>query len=345
MISERKEDIKFSILVPVYQVEAYVEECIQSVLDQTYENWELILVDDGSKDKSGEICDRYAEKDDRIHVYHKENRGLIHTRRYAIARMTGDYCVFLDSDDTLKLKALEVIYDAIQKYRCDCLIYGFERLLKGKVVGKSGVEEECCITDKREIYKKCCMGGYGFLWRKAVKTSVFKGVDYSPYYHIQLLEDELQSLEILEGSNSVGFIDDRLYNYRINPNSITQTIKMKDEMDSFIIRMKILDFFKTQNVFKEEDYIDYGTNCLIIFCANAVAIGASADSFQNKLKNIQRIKKDELYRTVINTGMYDIKKTGIKTKVVWALLSKNRYRLLFLMSALYRNVFQASLKK
>jgi len=120
---------------------------------------------------------------------------------------------------------------------------------------------------------------------------------------------------------------------------------MKDEMDSFIIRMKILDFFKTQNVFKEEDYIDYGTNCLIIFCANAVAIGASADSFQNKLKNIQRIKKDELYRTVINTGMYDIKKTGIKTKVVWALLSKNRYRLLFLMSALYRNVFQASLKK
>ena len=89
----KKENIRFSILVPVYQVELYIEECIQSVLKQTYQNWELILVDDGSKDKGGVVCDRYAEQYDNILVYHKENRGLIHTRRYGIERARGDYYI------------------------------------------------------------------------------------------------------------------------------------------------------------------------------------------------------------------------------------------------------------
>lgn len=174
-MAEKKETLKFSILVPVYQVEKYIDDCIQSVLNQTYTNWELILVDDGTKDNSGIICDRYAEKYPHIHVYHKENRGLIYTRRYAIARATGDYYVFLDSDDMLKPYALQTISDTIQKHHCDCLVYGYERFLNGRIIETSPQEKEQCITDKRTIYRKCCFGGCGYLWRKAVRASVFRG--------------------------------------------------------------------------------------------------------------------------------------------------------------------------
>ena len=83
-------------------VEQYLPECIESVLGQTYANFEFILVDDGSPDRCGEICDEYAKKDSRIRVFHKPNGGLMHTRRYALERAQGDYYVFLDSDDYLE---------------------------------------------------------------------------------------------------------------------------------------------------------------------------------------------------------------------------------------------------
>ena len=209
-----EEMIKFSILVPVYQVEKYIDECIQSVLAQTYSNWELILVDDGTKDRSGEICDCYAEKDSRIHVYHKENGGLMHTRRYGIARATGDYYIFLDSDDTIKPHALQTIYDTIQKHDTDCVVYGYERVQNGKMIERSAKEKEITIVDKRELYQKVFLSqqiwSYVMMCRKATKASVFGGVDYEPYYHIRLGEDDLQSLEIWKESDKVTFIDDRL---------------------------------------------------------------------------------------------------------------------------------------
>ena len=91
--------MKFSVLVPVYNVEKYLKQCIESVLNQTYQSFELILVDDGSTDNSGAICDEYASKHKFIKVIHKPNGGLLHTRRVSLAHATGDWYVFLDSDD------------------------------------------------------------------------------------------------------------------------------------------------------------------------------------------------------------------------------------------------------
>lgn len=91
--------LKFSIIVPVYNVEAYLDECIQSVLEQTYTDFELILVDDGSKDNSGTICDRWAQHDSRVFVVHKQNGGLSSARNEGLRHITGQYVMFLDSDD------------------------------------------------------------------------------------------------------------------------------------------------------------------------------------------------------------------------------------------------------
>ena len=171
-------NIKFSIMTPVYKVEQYLPECIESVLGQTYGNFEFILVDDGSPDRCGEICDEYAKKDSRIRVFHKPNGGLMHTRRYALERAQGDYYVFLDSDDYLSLDTLETLHRYISETGVDCVIYGFEWL---RPEGTSHIKcssYDCgrVITDKRELYNIVFNDeAYNSLCRKCAKASCFDG--------------------------------------------------------------------------------------------------------------------------------------------------------------------------
>ena len=101
------ENAKVSVVVPVYNVEKYLSRCLDSIINQTYRNLEILLVDDGSTDKSGEICDYYALKDNRIKIFHKNNGGVSSARNYALERMSGDYVTFVDSDDTLSIDAVK----------------------------------------------------------------------------------------------------------------------------------------------------------------------------------------------------------------------------------------------
>lgn len=106
----------FSIIVPVYNVEQYIEKCINSVIAQTYSEWELILIDDGSIDKSAEICQRYVKRDKRIHLYKKENTGQADCRNIGVAKAKGDYLLFVDSDDYIDSRSLEYAYNACIKW-------------------------------------------------------------------------------------------------------------------------------------------------------------------------------------------------------------------------------------
>lgn len=111
-----------SVIVPVYKAEKYLDECIQSVLSQTYSDFELILVDDGSPDKSGKICDRYAKEDSRIKVFHQQNGGVCRARNMGLDALGGEYYMFLDSDDTLSKNALEVLFKDITENNADVAI-------------------------------------------------------------------------------------------------------------------------------------------------------------------------------------------------------------------------------
>lgn len=114
----------FSIVVPIYKVEKYLPQCIESILGQTYPNFELILVDDGSPDRCGEICDEYAKKDARIKVIHKENGGLVSARKAGLRQATHDYIVNVDSDDYVDSALLEKLLEVIKKYNPDVIAYG-----------------------------------------------------------------------------------------------------------------------------------------------------------------------------------------------------------------------------
>lgn len=116
--------MKFSILVPVYNVEKYLPECLESIENQTYRDFEVILVDDGSNDRSGEICDQFKERTTtNTTVLHKENQGLISARRIGIKNAKGEYCIFCDSDDFLETTALEELNQVIEQYDVDLIIY------------------------------------------------------------------------------------------------------------------------------------------------------------------------------------------------------------------------------
>ena len=114
-----------SVIVPVYKVEQYLPQCIESIINQTYRNLEIILIDDGSPDNCGKICEEYAQKDKRIKVFHKKNGGLSDARNYGIARASGEYLAFVDSDDWIEPDMYEVLVNWIEDHQTDIVSCGF----------------------------------------------------------------------------------------------------------------------------------------------------------------------------------------------------------------------------
>ena len=250
-------NIKFSIMTPVYKVEPYLDECVQSVVGQSYVNLELILIDDGSPDRCGAMCDAWAEKDSRIKAYHIENGGLLHARSVALEKVTGDWCVFLDSDDYLYPNALETLYGKLTETGCDCVIYSSEKRLDSKVIEKAVCEKEICgriVTDKREVLKTVLTNGsYNAICRKCVRASCFDGRDYSPYNHVKYGEDLVRSLEIFENAGSFLFIPDILHVYRCNRESMMNTICYDDAEFDGTVDMLVDQLVEKTGVLTKDD--------------------------------------------------------------------------------------------
>ena len=298
-------NIKFSIMTPVYKVEQYLPECIESVLGQTYGNFEFILVDDGSPDHSGEICDEYAKKDSRIRVFHKENGGPVMARLFALDKACGEYNVFLDSDDYLELNALETLNRYIAESGADCIIYGFKWLKPGRT--EEVVCEDCLcgrrITDKRGIYNIVLNNeGFNMLCRKCVKSTCFDGRDHSRYYHIKRGEDLLQSLEILENAGSFLFIPETLYCYRVNPASITHSDSYEGYRANFEVRETVLEFLGKSGVFTEEDYDRLRNNDMDRVAVEIKRICRYASTREYKRSAIASIRESAFYAEFLKDG-------------------------------------------
>jgi len=128
---------KISVIIPVYKAENTIERCLDSVIGQSYENLEIILVDDGSPDKSGEIRDRYAERDLRIRVFHQNNKGVSAARNTGLASMTGDYFYFIDSDDYIDLRVIESLRENALKFDADLVVGNLSVIDEDKLVVKN----------------------------------------------------------------------------------------------------------------------------------------------------------------------------------------------------------------
>lgn len=233
------DNLLVSIIVPVYKVEQYIERCIDSILKQTYSNLEIILVDDGSPDSSGEICDNYALLDSRIHVIHKTNGGLSDARNHGIDYATGDYMLFVDSDDFIELNAVEKLLDfAIDKdldigcadaYRVTQIGDNIEQsiLISGNNPNQvlSGEEYLVNAIDNKKYSVA--------VWTKIYRSRLIK--ENHVYFKKGLYhEDEKWTPEVMLKANRVAYMNYPFYYYMIRKNSITQTGDRKKHIKDVI---------------------------------------------------------------------------------------------------------------
>lgn len=241
--------MKYSILIPVYNVEKYLEQCLNSVLAQSFTDYEVILVDDGSKDSSGKICDRYAEDDKRIRVFHKENSGLLLTRRYSLKRAEGQYILFLDSDDFWDSNLLETIDKVINEYEPDMVMYRYRKVSEDGTPKKDMVN----ILPDRSVYtqenkhtllrKVVETSELNNMWSKCVKRDIIDiDRDYSEFGD-KRGEDILQSTPLFINSKKAVYINDVLYNYRLSQSGRCRNFKAKYVFDTETVRKEILRQF------------------------------------------------------------------------------------------------------
>ena len=227
----------FSVCIPVYNTSKYLEECLQSVLCQTEKDYEIVLVDDGSTDHSGEICDRYAAQYPNIRVIHKENEGLMMTRRRGFSEAKGDYFLCLDSDDYwLSDRVLQRIREMIEAKQCDLILFNY-------IAGKEDPSKNQSITlfdrpdgsvfegeEKQELYQKILIGrDLNAIWAKVpARRIVDVDVDYSVWKpDICRGEDMFQTYPMLTNAQRIGYIKEPFVHYRWTPGSISNKPKLK----------------------------------------------------------------------------------------------------------------------
>lgn len=217
------EQSKVSVIVPVYNVEHYLKKCINSICQNTYKNLEIILVDDGSTDFSGKICDEFKDKDPRIKVIHKSNGGLSSARNAGMKEMTGQYILFVDSDDYLDSDIIELMIKEALKYDADIVQSGYERVNEeGKKLYRFIPQKRLCVGQKaivKEFFedKNLSVIACGKLFRKEIidELSFLEGKNH---------EDNIFMTDLLERAERLISIDRDGYKYLSRNNSI---VKMK----------------------------------------------------------------------------------------------------------------------
>lgn len=224
--------MKFSIIIPVFNSDSYLHECVHSVLEQTCADWEMILVDDGSTDQSGDLADIYAQTDSRIKVIHKQNAGQLRARQDGIRIAEGEYILFLDSDDYWRQDCLETLLRSIESKKPDVIMFPAKRIDNRKCESRAvGVVSDCeHWLEKNHVYWTLISGvAYNSMCLKAWKRELFEAdtTDYKRFTGACWGEDKAQLLHPITKAHNILYIPEELYYYRYNPASVIQNSEVQ----------------------------------------------------------------------------------------------------------------------
>lgn len=240
-----KEEL-ISVIVPIYKVEKYLKQCIDSIIAQTYKNIEIILVDDGSPDCSGEICDEYAKKDERIKVIHKKNGGLSDARNKGISEATGEYIAFIDSDDYVEPCYLEKLYHAIRKTDIKIAQCNIQKVdesdISIEIIGDTIKSEKDGKTMIKELYDNKWENTV--VWNKLYLKQLF---DYIRFPVGKLHEDEYITYKVLYDVEKISIIPESLYFYRQRKESIIGKTFSLNRLDILEALEERLTYFQQKN--------------------------------------------------------------------------------------------------
>lgn len=259
-----------SIIIPVYNVVAYLPECIDSVLKQCYKQLEIILVDDGSTDGSGELCDKYAEIDDRIKVIHQMNRGAANAKNVGLCVANGEFLAFVDSDDYLESNAYSFMIEQLETYQADVIQCGFRNVYYDSYVNyvtlDDFVEFSCVDYLRRFTIDWTC----GLLWDKLYRRELFSGVLFEEGHKI---DDEFFTYQGIMNAEKIIHMPNIVYNYRKRKSSVMMQKKSRKKMvlDKLDYLVKRREKVLTRYPELKQDFDYHFLSMLVILSKDAAA--------------------------------------------------------------------------
>lgn len=253
-----------SVIVPVYKVEAYLDRCVQSILQQTYTDFELILVDDGSPDRCGELCDGWAERDSRIKVIHKENGGLSDARNagidWAFDHSDSQWIFFADSDDFLHSETLERLLNAAEAFCADISIGGYAET-SGEPLKAEKDDLRPELWKSRDYFIQKNVNAI-VAWGKLYRKSLFAEIRY-PVGKIH--EDEYTTYKLLFACEDVAVVSAPLYGYYANPEGITKSRWSPKRLDALVAFQERIRFFKAK---KDKELVAFTVRTYAVMIAH-----------------------------------------------------------------------------
>lgn len=282
-----------TIVLPIYNVEKYLKSCLDTILVQDYDNLEVILVNDGSSDNSGKICDEYVKQYDHFSVIHKENGGLSSARNVGLKKAKGKYIIFIDSDDWIAPNMISKLYNLIINNNADISICGFNRALckenydKGTYSYDNKICGDILCMNNMEalnmLYDCNLMTEFVVAWNKLYNIKLFDNIVYPEG---KLHEDEFTTYKLFYQSNRVVYTNEKLYYYRVTPDSIMNKRYNKN-------RLHILEAFNERTNFaKNINNNEFYTKTLRRYCNIAIDCYAKSKKYINDKDILQKIKKE-----------------------------------------------------
>lgn len=279
-----------TVIVPIYNVEKYLNQCLDSIINQTYRQLEIILVDDGSIDNSYNIANQYLAKDSRIKLYHQSNQGLSAARNFGLSKANGDYILFVDSDDFIELNLIECSVNDLEKQDVDMVIFScrYADFENNKLIERNFVNSK--IIDKKEALKLTLTEEVkSYAWSRLTKREAYKDIQYPVG---KTFEDTATTYRIIFNCEKIYLSSRVLYNYRYRKNSITTTSSKDNRNNSFCFRYK--RYLDIKEIYP--DVASYGLNFIINSMVKYSLRSSYLDN-RRTLKNAKLLTREENYST------------------------------------------------
>ncbi len=313
---------KVTVVVPIYNVESYLNRCVESIVNQTYKNLEILLIDDGSPDNCPQMCDEWAEKDSRIKVIHKQNEGLGMARNTGIDNATGEYICFIDSDDYMNENLVQKSMNMITENSCDFVVYGFcdvtenEQFLCNYIPSPS--KQIFTGEDIKNLFVKHTFASEYYnnenwtlrlsAWNCIYSMRVIKSINFKFVSEREIISEDIYSLLTLYPHfKKVGIVSEMLYYHRVNSQSITHKFR-KDriaQLDNLYV--KLIELCDDLNYDEE-------TKCLMSNPYLSGIIGALKMIVDEK--SLSEKEKKSLYNSTLNSSIFKkaVNKVDLKSE-------------------------------
>lgn len=342
---------KVSIIVPVYNVEKYLERCLESLINQTYRNIEILIVNDGSTDNSKKICEKYKEMDSRIRLINKKNQGLGMARNTGLEYITGKYVLFVDSDDYVERNLVELVYKIAEENNCDFVRFHNYRedITTGeKKIRKSPLEEG--FYSKEDIKQKILLPIIGVLpnqtgndfvgmsvWRNLYRASVIRKENLKFVSEREFIsEDVIFNISFFDVSSRAYVINIPLYHYIVNDNSLTAIYK-KDRFDKEVIMYKKIESIVKEKNFSDDSlvrasrtFLDRTRMCL------RQEFSRKNISLKDQRQSIIKICSNEMLTDIIN--IYPLKKMNIEYRFILFLIKNKMYIAMKILFEVFKKI-------